>query len=96
MGVIVLIIVGVVILSVGSAFLKKASNGEGGAFSIYLLFIILAAMIAIVGFITGFIAPKLPSYFYSGALYLLVFTGIIFCLHIMLLVFKAILGQSQR
>ena len=94
MGVIGLIVIGLIALSMGAAHMKKVGAGEGGPFSLYILFVILSGMIAVLGFVIGFVLPDMATYFYSGALYLLVFTGVIFCLHIMYLLLRSILGNG--
>lgn len=95
MGFILLAGIAFAIFSGGVAFMNKASDGNGGAPIVYGLFVVLSGMIAVLGWVISFIAPRITQYFYTGALYLLVFTAVVFCIHIMYLVVKLIFAAGR-
>ena len=61
----------------------------------YIYSILFAIMIAILGWFISFISSNVASYLYNSAFYLLILTGIIFCLHIMWIIIQKAFNIKQ-
>lgn len=61
----------------------------------YIYAALFAITIAALGWLISFISANVASYFYNGAFYLLILTGIIFCLHIMWIIIQKAFNIKQ-